>query len=281
MAVAIDLAALGAGVEWPDAEAALSARSTDFAPAGRLGELVEWLAATQGRFPPEPPSRPRLMVFGPVSPAVHALATSLDVGVRSVQIDAGTDVASALAAGSDVADEEIETGCDLLIVADPGAGPAAAVVVSLVTGAEPVALLPRGAAATDTAAWITRAETLRDTRRRVAELRNEPDRLLAALADPQLAATTGLILQGVALRTPVVLDGTAAVVAALLGHDVQSRADRWWRIADSCPDPVHARAVEELLQRPMLDLATSAGDGMAGVLTVALLRAAAHLADSA
>lgn len=272
----LDLAALGADVEWPDAESAAQARSGDYAAAGRLGELVEWLAGTQGRFPPEPPAHPRCIVLGPVSAGAGALAESLDVGVREFATD-DLDVSGACPAGSAVADDEVDAGTDLLIVADADSGPAAAVVVSLLTGAEPVALLPRGAAATDTASWIARATLLRDTRHEIARSGTDPGTVLAALGDPRLAATTGLVLRAVSRRTPVVLDGTGGVVAGLLAHGVQSRSVRWWRVADSSPDPVHARALAELAQQPLLDLATSSGDGTAGLLTVPLLRAAAGL----
>jgi NaMN:DMB phosphoribosyltransferase len=50
---------------------------------------------------------------------------------------------------------------------------------------------------------------------------------------------------------------------------------RWWRVADTAADPVHARAVAELADRPVLDLGTTLDDGTAGLLAYAVLRAAA------
>lgn len=277
--MASDLATLGADVEWPDAEAAAEARSAEHGVFGRLAELVEWLAGVQGAFAPTEPSRPRCVVVGSISSAVAGLAESLGVGVRSTETEPDLDVPAALSSGASVADDEVDAGADLLIIAAPGPAPVAAVVVSLLTGAEPAALLPRGVAAIDTTAWITLAERMRDTRRAVAGLRNSPDELLKALDDPPFAATTGLVLRAAARRTPVVLDGTAAVVAALLGYDVQPRAARWWQIADTGTDPVHMRAVAALTGQPLLDLST-AGDGLAGLLTVPLLRAAAAIAST-
>jgi nicotinate-nucleotide--dimethylbenzimidazole phosphoribosyltransferase len=274
---ATDLISLGAEVEWTDAAAAAAARAEAHAAEGRLAEIVEWLASTQGHFPPQQPKRPRCIVMGPISDSAAAIAATFDVGIRSVEIAGDASVPDALAAGAAAADDEVDGGADLLIVADPDTSAAAAVLVSLLTGAEPVALLPRGGAATDTAAWISRAEYLRDARRRVAQLRGQPDELLAELDHPPLAATTGLLMRAAARRTPIVLDGSAAVAAALLGYDTQSRTARWWRIADTSSDPVHVRAAEELVQRPLLDLGTSSGDGTAGLLTLALFRAAAHL----
>ena len=270
---ATNLDALAARVEWPDAEAAASARSGSRPGQGRLDEVREWLAAARGGHPAPPLTRPRCVVVGPGQPASE-LAESLEVGVRTAEPPA---VADALEAGLRLADDEVDSGTDLLIVAAGGSSPAHAVVVSLLTSAEPIALLPRGAAATDTAAWITHAAHVRDTRRAVAGLRRDPAELLVRLGDAQLALTTGLVLQAVVRRTPLILDGTSAVVAGLLIADLVSRASRWWQVADVSPDPVHTRAVAEFDQSPLLNLQITSDDGTAGLLTVAVVRAAGRV----
>ncbi len=263
---------LGVDVDWTDADAAAAAREHAGAGRGRLTELVEWLAATSGRFPPALPSRPRCIVVGEVVDPVAELADSLQVGIRALEPPA--DPAAAFAAGKAAADDEVDSATDLVVLAANGAPAAFAVAVSLLTGAEPVALLPRGAAAVDTDVWVARAETLRDTRRRVGSLRSRPDELLAALESPVLAAAVGFLVRAIGRRTPVVLDGTGAVAAGLFCFDVQARVARWWQIADTSDDPVHKRVVDELTARPLLDLGTDRGDGTAGLLAVALLRTA-------
>jgi nicotinate-nucleotide--dimethylbenzimidazole phosphoribosyltransferase len=209
-----------------------------------------------------------------------AQADSLGVGVRAVPGDE-VSVPDAVAGGVAMADAEVDGGADLVVVAAPDASAVPALVVSVLTGAEPVALLPRGAAATDTAAWIARAEYLRDTRRGVAALRHEPGRLLIATGDVVLAMVTGFVLRAVARRTPLLLDGAAAAAAALIAYRVQPRAGRWWRFADRSADPVHVRVTRDLEQVPILDLGTTAGDGTVGLLAVPLVRAAVPSADGA
>jgi nicotinate-nucleotide--dimethylbenzimidazole phosphoribosyltransferase len=263
---------IGAGVGWPDGEAAGAARSGADARTGRLGELVEWFAGARGSYPPALPQRVRCVVLGPVAAAVTGLAASLDVGLVSLQLPAGS--AAAFTLGADAADAEIEAGADLIVLTGRDETPTPAVLVSLLTGAEPVALMPRGAAAVDTEGWIARAAQLRDARRRVAPLRARPDELLAALDSPVLAAAAGLALRAAARRTPVVLDGTVVLAGALLCVDSQPRARRWWQIADTSPERAHARAVEQLALPPLLDLGTWLGDGTAGLLAVAMLRTA-------
>jgi nicotinate-nucleotide--dimethylbenzimidazole phosphoribosyltransferase len=152
--------------------------------------------------------------------------------------------------------------------------PAPAALVSVLTGAEPVALLPRGADATDTERWIADAARLRDLRRCIVQLRPRPDELLAELGSPVVAAAAGFALRAAGRRTPLVLDGTPALAAGLLCADTQPRAREWWQVADTSSDRAHARAVEQLELQPLLDLRAGTGDGSAGLLAVAVLRAA-------
>ncbi len=263
---------LGAEIEPGDAAAAAAARAQPAGP-GRLGDLMAWLAATQGQFPPRRPDRARCLLVGPLDDRVAELATDSDVGLRAP--DLPEDAVAAFAAGTSWVDDEVEAGADLLVVAAADHSLAATIVVAVCAGTEPVALLPRGADAVDTGAWVRRAVELRDARRRISALRSRPDELLSALGSPALAATVGVVLQSAVRRTPIVLDGTAALAAALLCLDLQTRAADWWQIADSSDDVAHDRAVATLDRRPILDLGAATGAGLAGILAVAVLRAAA------
>lgn len=263
---------VGAGIGWPDATAAGAAREQADGSSGRLAELVEWLAAVQGRFPPMAPAKARLVGLSRVPDRVHELAGTFDVGVRALDLPA--DVTEAFTAGLHAADAEADEGADLIVLAGVADAPVPAVLISVISGAEPVALLPRGAAAIDTIAWIEQAVRLRDARRRVARLRNRPDEFLAALGSPVVAAATGFALRAAARRTPVILDGTTVIAGAMLGIDIQSRAIRWWQVADTSPDRIHARALDELAIRPILDLGIKRDDGSAGLLAAAVVRAA-------
>lgn len=261
---------VGADVDWTDAPVGAAAAARMPAGSGRLRDAVEWLAAARAGAELR---RPRCIVIGQPATSVVELGAQLEVGVRAAPPP--DDAADGLAAGVAIADAEVDSGADLIVAAGSDPSPAAALAVAVLTGTEPVALLPRGAQATDSAAWVERAAALRDARRRAIAVRSRPDELLAMLGSPTLAVLTGLTLQAAARRTPVLLDGAAAVAAALLGRDVQARAVRWWRVADTADDPVHIRAVEQLADRPLLDLGTTLDDGTAGLLAFAVLRAAA------
>jgi NaMN:DMB phosphoribosyltransferase len=265
---------VGANVGWPDLDAAAAARAARTG-AGRVAELVEWLAGIQGRFPPEPPRRPRCVVLGSASDGVTELAARYGVGLRT--LDLASDAADAFAQGSELADREIDEGADLIVLAAQDGTAAPAVLASVLTGAEPVALLPRGAAAVDSEAWIAAARQLRDRRRAVAQLRSRPDELLGALASPEVAAAAGFSLRAAVRRTGLVLDGGAALAAALLCIDSQPRAREWWQLADTSADPAYARVAAQLERTPLLDLGAGSGDGSAGLLALEVLRAVAAM----
>jgi nicotinate-nucleotide--dimethylbenzimidazole phosphoribosyltransferase len=269
----MDLLELGAEVSWTDADAASAARTAAVPADGRLAELGEWLAGTQGRCPPHPPRRVRMVVLGQVAGRIRDLADAFDVGL--VEPAVPDDVASAIESGAAAVDAEIEAGADLIAVAGPSDAIATTALVSLLTDTEPVALLPRGADVTDSAAWIAAAERLRSARRAATPYRDRAGELLAALGSPTLATGVGVVLRTVARRTPLLLDGPLALAAALLCQELQPRSARWWQVVDTATDPVSSRALDRLLRRPVLDLGTLAGTGSAAILAVSVLRAAA------
>ena len=191
--------------------------------------------------------------------------------------DVGTeaDIVAAVARGARVADDEVDSGADLLIVALASHGvitPAAA-LVAVLTNTEPVKVLPRGAR-TSPEVWMRRATVVRDARRRGFGHRTEPDRLLTAIGGIDLAAAAGFLLQAAMRRTPVLFDGLGAAAAALVAYESQPRAVRWWQPADRVGDPAHELVLTRLGLDPILSLGVGTGDGTAAILAVPVLRAA-------
>lgn len=271
-----DLRTLGADVPWPDHERASRVREA-LAPDAALGQLTalaEWVAGVHSG---DAFAAVRaLIIGGEPGPGVSEAAEAAGVSLHAVT-ELPANPADALQAGVDLADAEADRGTDLVILAAPGVGTDAAVAVSVLTNTEPVKVLSRGAAATDPQAWMARAVAVRDGRLAVYRHRDSADAVLDAIDSPRLAATAGFALQAAVRRTPVVLDGPSATAGALVAHEAQSRAVRWWCAADAGPDPLHTIALTRLGQHSLLDLGTGLGDGLAGVLTVPLLQAAARL----
>ncbi|MEP7021582.1 MAG: nicotinate-nucleotide--dimethylbenzimidazole phosphoribosyltransferase [Pseudonocardiales bacterium] len=276
---ATDLMTLGSDVHWPDHEAATTAQAALAATGedrGSLGELAEWIAGVQGCFPPRDFARVRTIIFGAAThrAPLAAIAELAGSGVRMVAPRDGA-TAQALSAGAAIADEEIDGGADLLILAlqGPDTGTPSLTLVSVLTNTEPVKVLPRGAGLTPDM-WMQRAVDVRDARRRAMVHRAQPAELLEAVGGADVAAAAGFVLRAAARRTPVLLDGLPATTAALVAYEAQPRAVRWWRSADLSAEPAHALALTKLGQRSVLNLGVGLADGTAGLLAAVVLRAA-------
>lgn len=265
---------VGSTIWWPESRPGMELRSGTNRQDGRLFELAAWSADVQNSCPPRPYLRVRLVLFGtPPTPPVLGLAES--VGATPVPVpEVGPDVPAAVDAGIALADAEVESGADLLVLAGSAATVAATAVVSTLTGQEPVKVLRRGTAALDAETWMARAVDVRDTRCRIVNQRGQADRLLDALGDPLVAFATGVLVGASARRTPVVLDGPLVHAAALVATLGRPAASAWWQVADSSEEPVVTLAQDRLRLVPVLGLSTSAGDGTAGLLCVPVLRAA-------
>lgn len=268
----MNLRDLGTDVDWPDSEASTAARDklADEPGLGRLASLAEWAIGVR---PPGSSFRAvRALVVGAQPPPV-VLDAAAEAGAQAI----GVDDEGGVPAGAAIADDAIDRGAELLIVAVPGVRADAAIAVSVLTGTEPVKVLARGAAATDPEAWMRLAVEVRDARRRCLPHSTDPDALIAELGSPRLAVAAGLVLRAAARRTPVLLDGPVAAAAALIAYEAQPRAVRWWAAADVGTEPLSRLVLDRLGQVPILGLGTSTGDGLAGVLALPVLRAAAAI----
>lgn len=275
MADALTLAAIGADIDWPDSAAGteVRARLAEQPGLGHLAALAEWWRSVRPR---DTLDRARAIIVGARATGVTA-ATADDVGAGYRELDGNDADNGDTALGIAIADEEIDAGADLLMLAVPGADAEAAVAVSVLTNTEPVKVLARGAAATDPDAWMERAAAVRDARRACMPVRTDPDQLLARIGSARLAVAAGFLLRAAVRRTPVLIDGPVATAAALIAYEAQPRAVRWWAVADRGADPMHDLALTRMGQEPILGLGTGLGDGLAALLTLPVIRAAAAL----
>jgi nicotinate-nucleotide--dimethylbenzimidazole phosphoribosyltransferase len=268
-----DLRALAEDVDWPDSQASTRIREAAYGrpELGRFATLAEWVAgvaSSTARFE----KVTVVIVDAEPSEAVAELADAAGARLRPMIEPAG-----GLATGIAVADDEIERGAELLVLAAPTMAADAAVTVSILTDTEPVKVLARGEAATDPEAWMALAAEVRDHRRIGMAHRDDPDALLADLNSVRLAAATGVALRAAARRTPVLLDGPVATAAALIGYEAQPRAVRWWCAADVGSEPAHEVAHSRMGLGAVLGLGSGLGDGLAGLLAVPVIRTAVAL----
>jgi nicotinate-nucleotide--dimethylbenzimidazole phosphoribosyltransferase len=298
---------------------------------GRLEDLSVWLAGVQGRCPPEPITRPRVVVFAgdhavarsgvsAYPPEVTAqmvrtivaggagvdvLARLFGASVRVVDMSVDADLSDlpgvsdhkvrpgagdiavgpamtreeaerSVRAGMTVADEEVDAGADLLIAGDVGIGSttAAATLVALLTDSEVATVVGRGTGIDDRA-WMRKCAAVRDAARRGRTRLADMVDLLAEVSGPDIAATSGFLLQAAARRTPVVLDGEVVGAAALVAHRLGYRSRQWWLAGHLSTEPAHARALDRLDLEPVVDFGLRLGEGTGALVALPVLQAAA------
>lgn len=298
------------------------ASATSGIALGRLGALGAWVAAAQGRDTPQPFTRSRvLIVAGTHGIAARGVSawTSDAADAQAEQLLAGAGPASAaarvsgagirliddylasptgaidiepavsqevwdaaLAAGAEIADNEIDAGADMIIPGDIGVAntTVAAAVYGTFTRTEPVKAIGRGSGINDEV-WKVKVAAIRDAMFRVRGLRNDTERVCAELTGPDFACLVGIIAQSAARRTPLLIDGAYSAVAAYVAERLAPGAKDWILAAQVTDEPAHAGCLEALGLTPVLTLDIKTGQGAGALAALPQLNLAAELVGEA
>jgi nicotinate-nucleotide--dimethylbenzimidazole phosphoribosyltransferase len=188
------------------------------------------------------------------------------------------EVAAALAAGRAIADEEVDSGADLLVAGDMGIGNTtpAAVLVAALTGTEPVAVVGRGTGIDDQT-WMRKTAAIRDALRRAKPVTADPVALLRTVAGADITAMAAFLAQAAVRRTPVVLDGVVSGAAALLAEELAPGARAWWVAGHRSTEPAHTLVLEQLDMRPLLEMDMRLGEGSGAAAAIPLLTMAVRV----
>jgi nicotinate-nucleotide--dimethylbenzimidazole phosphoribosyltransferase len=202
-------------------------------------------------------------------------------GSGSIDVeDALTDdeVRAAIAAGTAIADEEVDSGADLLVAGDMGIGNTtpASVLIAALTGAEPIAVVGRGTGIDDRG-WMRKAAAIRDALRRARPVSAEPVALLRTTAGADIAAMTAFLAQAAVRRTPVILDGLIAGAAALVAADIAPGASDWWVAGHCSTEPAHQLVLDRLDLKPLLEMDMRLGEGTGAAAAIPLLSMACRV----
>lgn len=192
----------------------------------------------------------------------------------------------ALAAGRAIADDEIDSGADLLVAGDMGIGNTtpATVLIAAITDTEPVAAVGRGTGIDD-AAWIRKTAAIRDALRRARPHVRDTVALLGTSSGADIAAMAGFLAQASARRTPVILDGVVVTAAAVVAEELAHGAREWWLAGHRSTEPSHTIALRHLQLEPLLEFDMRLGEGSGAVTALPILQGAiatlAHMATFA
>ena len=280
---------------------------------GRLEEIVEWLAAWQGRGAPRI-ERPRIAVFAGThgvarrgvsayppevtqqmvknfldgGAAINQLAATFDADLRIYELDldhptedftrapamSEARAANAMAYGMMAA----EPGIDVLCLGEMGIGnttSAAALSAGLFGGGG------RDWAGPGTGvhgATLDKKVAVIDealAHHKVAIAAGDPLTVLAALGGEELAAMAGAIVAARMGRIPVLLDGFVCTAAAAVLHAADRHALDHCVVAHCSAEPGHRRLLEAIGHKPLFDLGMRLGEASAAALAIPILKAAA------
>ncbi|MEW2291504.1 nicotinate-nucleotide--dimethylbenzimidazole phosphoribosyltransferase [Streptomyces sp. NPDC006743] len=187
---------------------------------------------------------------------------------------------AAFRAGVAVADEEADSGTDLVVLGDISVGGTtpAAVLIAALCGTDASVVTGRGGEAIDDLAWMRKCAAIRDALRRARPVLGDQLALLATVGGADLAAMTGFLLQCAVRKLPVVLDGVVSAACALVAQRVAFRAPDWWLAGHSSGEPGQAKALDRMALEPLLEHGVRVGEGAGALLALPLVQAAAALA---
>ncbi|MFJ3923815.1 nicotinate-nucleotide--dimethylbenzimidazole phosphoribosyltransferase [Streptomyces sp. NPDC090022] len=187
---------------------------------------------------------------------------------------------AALRLGMRIADEEADSGTDLVVLGDLSVGgtTVAATLVAALCGTDASVVTGRGGTPIDDLAWMRKCAAIRDALRRARPALGDQVALLGAVGGADVAAITGFLLQCAVRRTPVILDGIVSAACGLVAQRAAFRAPDWWVAGQASGEPGQAKALDRMALNPVLDHGVTVGEGTGALLALPLVRAAAALA---
>jgi nicotinate-nucleotide--dimethylbenzimidazole phosphoribosyltransferase len=211
-------------------------------------------------------------------------------GVRAVRIGPGTgnlarepamsraQAIAALEAGIGIAAELASDGVTLLATGEMGIAntTSAAALGAHFTGAAPEEMAGRGTGIDD-AGLRRKVDAIRRALALHGAASADPLDALARLGGFEIAGLAGVVLGGAARRIPVVIDGFISSAAALAAVRLAPAAAGYLVAAHRSVEPGHARILQALDARPLLDLELRLGEGTGAALAFHLAEAAVRI----
>ena len=301
------------GPDYDSRSAALEREAKLTKPEGALGKLeqiVPWLAAWQGEYPPKI-NHPRTAVFaanhGVANLGVSAFPSSVteqmvqnfisggaavnqlckvfdsDLRVYELALDQPTND---FTKGPAMSEEEcahamaygmmaVEPGLDILCLGEMGIGNT--------TSASALSLALFGGGAED---WVGSGTGISsdslDKKIKIVQqacelhgnMKGDPLAIFAALGGLELAAIAGAILAARLAKVPVVLDGFACTVGAAILYAIKPCTIDHCLVSHCSVEPGHKKLLGKINKESLLDLGMRLGEGSGATLALGIIRAA-------
>jgi nicotinate-nucleotide--dimethylbenzimidazole phosphoribosyltransferase len=184
---------------------------------------------------------------------------------------------AAIATGAELAGELLERGARCLLPGEIGIGntTASAALACSLAGLTPDLAVGRGAGA-DAAGLERKREAVRTALDRAGSPR-DPLTALTELGGLELAGVVGAILEAARRRAPVILDGFAVGVAALVAVQLCPAARDGLIAGHRSAEPAHGTILALLGLEPLLDLRIRLGEATGAAMALPLIEQAGRL----
>ena len=282
-------------------------------PAGALGrmeDIVEFLAAWQGRSQPSvlrplvavfaanhgvtargvsayPPAVTRAMLenFAAGGAAINQICATFDIGLKvfelaldiptkDITVEPAMDEA-ACAATFAFGMEAIAGGTDLLAVGEMGIGntTVAAAIYYGLYGGKASDWVGRGTGVDD-AGYARKVEAVEAAVALNQGQLDDPLELMRRLGGREIAAMAGAILAARMERIPVILDGYVATASAAILHRLDPASIDHCLAGHVSAEGAHAEVLRRIGKKPLLDLGMRLGEGSGAALAIGIVKAA-------
>jgi nicotinate-nucleotide--dimethylbenzimidazole phosphoribosyltransferase len=167
-------------------------------------------------------------------------------------------------------------GCGLVALGEVGVGntTVAAALTAVVLGLDATDVVGLGAGSDSLILEQKRsivAQSLRRSRQRYGEQATEPMTALASMGGPEFALLTGACLGASEQGAPIILDGLATSIAALVAVLIDPAVASHLVAGQLSRETAHGAVLGRLGLEPLLDLRFRAGEGAGASLAAALL----------
>lgn len=185
---------------------------------------------------------------------------------------------AALQAGKDAVDRALAAGAQLFIGGEMGIAntSAATAIACALLNLEPEALAGPGTGL-DSAGVRHKAQVIRESLALHQAALTSPLEVLRHMGGFEIAALCGAYLACAQAGLPVLVDGFIASSAALVALRIQPQAADWFFYGHASAEPGHARLMEALGARPLVDFGLRLGEGSGAAVALPLLRLACAL----
>jgi nicotinate-nucleotide--dimethylbenzimidazole phosphoribosyltransferase len=185
---------------------------------------------------------------------------------------------TAFRTGMALADEEADSGTDLVLLGDLSVAgtTVAGVLIAALCGTDASVVTGRGSGIDDLG-WMRKCAAIRDGLRRARPVLGDQLALLGTVGGADFAAMTGFLLQSAVRKLPVVLDGVVSAACALVAQRVAFRAPDWWVAGAATGEAGQAKALDRISLEPLVDREVAVGGGAGALLALPVIQAAAAL----